>query len=58
MLVTILYKILCTIIQYGETDKAIGVDMLMERYVTYEDDLWRLDWLNKDVATYSLLKRN
>ena len=32
--------------------------MFMQRYMAYENDLWRLDWLNKNASTYSLLKRS
>jgi hypothetical protein len=32
--------------------------MLVQRYMTYKDDLWGLDWLGKEAITYSLLKRS
>lgn len=43
---------LITIIENGEADEAIGVDMLMDWDVANEDDFRGLDGLHIEINTY------
>ena len=49
---TTLHERRSTVIEDGEADEAIGVDVLMDGNVSDEDDLWRLDGLHVDGVTY------
>ena len=52
MRATILHSKMITIIENGEADESIGVDMLVDGDVADEDDFWRFDGLRITDRTY------